>query len=169
MKSLEELVRPHLIHLIPYSSARDEYKGKADIFLDANENAYGSIVGDIYHRYPDPYQHKLKAKIGKIKNTGPGHIFLGNGSDEPIDLIIRVFCNPGKDNVIINPPTYDMYSVAALINETEVRRVTLTPGFQMDTERILSKTDDHTKIIFICSPNNPTGNNMRDEDIITIL
>jgi histidinol-phosphate aminotransferase len=169
MKNLEELIRPHLLNLIPYSSARDEYSGEIGIFLDANENAFGSIIGEKLNRYPDPYQKKLKEKISKIKGCSPESIFLGNGSDEPIDLIIKLFCNPGQDNVIVNPPTYDMYSVASYINNTEVRKVVLNQDYQLDIANIFAHSDPNTKIIFLCSPNNPTGNSLNKEDVLHII
>jgi histidinol-phosphate aminotransferase len=169
MKNLEELIRPHLLQLTPYSSARDEYSGAAGIFLDANENAFGSVIPQEYNRYPDPHQEKIKKKLSRIKKIAPEFIFLGNGSDEPIDLLIRMFCRPSRDNVIVMPPTYDMYSVAANIQEAEVRRVNLTENFGINTAEVLMKTDENTKIIFVCSPNNPTGNSFDRRDILHIV
>jgi len=169
MKKLEELVRPHILGLTPYSSARDEYSGQDGIFLDANENAFGSVIDEPYNRYPDPYQHQLKLKIARIKKVGPEQIFLGNGSDEPIDLITRMFCAPSRDNIIVMPPTYDMYSVCAAIQEVEVRRVPLVGNYEMDVEKVLQTADANTKIIFICSPNNPTGNSLQRKNIDRIL
>lgn len=166
---LEKLLRPHIATLKAYTSARDEYKGKEGIFLDANENPLGSITDQNYNRYPDPYQLELKEKIAEIKEVKSSHIFLGNGSDEAIDLLFRAFCNPGKDNVILLPPTYGMYEVSASINDVEVRKVPLTADFQLRPEKILDKVDKHTKIIFICSPNNPSGNKVKREDILHIL
>jgi len=154
----KELLRPHLKDLIPYSSARDEYEGTEGVFLDANENPIGSITQDDWNRYPDPYQRALKEKIAEIKQIKAVQIFLGNGSDEPIDLLFRAFCEPGVDNVVINPPTYGMYQVSADINAVETRKVLLTDNFDLDVEGILSHVDEHTKMIFICSPNNPTAN-----------
>jgi histidinol-phosphate aminotransferase len=169
MKKLEELIRPHILDLTPYSSARDEYSGKNGIFLDANENAFGSVITESYNRYPDPYQNQLKQKISGIKKIRPDQIFLGNGSDEPIDLIIRMFCTPRRDNIIVMPPTYDMYAVSASIHEAEVRRVPLKEDYEINVEGIFRKIDVNTKIIFICSPNNPTGNSFKRKNIEQIL
>ncbi len=169
MKKLEELVRPHILQLTPYSSARDEFSGKNGIFLDANENAFGSVIAETFNRYPDPYQLELKQKLSRIKKISPEQIFLGNGSDEPIDLIIRMFCAPGQDNVIVMPPTYDMYAVSATIHEAEVRRVPLTAVYEINVEAIFRKIDANTKLIFICSPNNPTGNSYNRKSIEQIL
>jgi histidinol-phosphate aminotransferase len=169
MKKLEELIRPHILDLTPYSSARDEYSGKNGIFLDANENAFGSVITESYNRYPDPYQIQLKQKISRIKKIRPDQIFLGNGSDEPIDLIIRMFCTPRRDNIIVMPPTYDMYAVSASIHEAEVRRVPLKEDYEINVEGIFRKIDVNTKIIFICSPNNPTGNSFKRKNIEQIL
>ncbi|MBO3698147.1 histidinol-phosphate transaminase [Roseivirga sp. E12] len=155
-----QLLRPHLRSLVPYSSARDDYKGSEGVFLDANENPYGSITAEKWNRYPDPYQKHLKARIAEIKGVNPEQIFLGNGSDEPIDLLFRAFCEPGVDNVIINPPTYGMYKVSADINNVEIREVLMTEGFDLDVNGILNATDNRTKIVFICSPNNPSGNDV---------
>jgi histidinol-phosphate aminotransferase len=166
---LEKILRPHIATLKAYTSARDEYTGKEGIFLDANENPLGSITDQDYNRYPDPYQLELKGKIAEIKEVKSSHIFLGNGSDEAIDLLFRAFCNPGKDNVILLPPTYGMYEVSASINDVEVRKVPLTADFQLRPEKILNKVDKHTKIIFICSPNNPSGNKVKRVDILHIL
>ena len=167
--SINQLLRPHIANLSPYSSARDEYTGKEGIFLDANENPFGSITQAAYNRYPDPYQSELKQRIGKIKNIYADRIFLGNGSDEAIDLLFRAFCNPGKDNIIILPPTYGMYEVSAGINDVAIQRVNLSDEFQLRPEEILSRVNDLTKIIFICSPNNPSGNEMKKEAILQIL
>jgi histidinol-phosphate aminotransferase len=166
---LDNLVRENVKQLTPYSSARDEFEGEARIFLDANENSLGSPLVKWYNRYPDPHQKDLKKAIGKIKGIGPEHIFLGNGSDECIDLLYRVFCEPGKDNVIICPPTYGMYKVSGNINDVEVREAALLENFQLHIAQIAELTDEHTKIIWLCSPNNPTGNSMHREDIETIL
>lgn len=163
------LLRSHLKKLVPYSSARDDYKGKEGIFLDANENPLGSITEENWNRYPDPYQRELKAKIAQIKEVKPENIFLGNGSDEPIDLLFRAFCEPGKDNVIINPPTYGMYKVSADINNVEAREVLLTANYDIDVKAIKSAIDENTKIIFICSPNNPTGNDVSLDKIDEVL
>ncbi|MEP1085514.1 MAG: histidinol-phosphate transaminase [Algoriphagus sp.] len=166
---LTPLLRPHLVKLQPYTSARDEYTGKEGIFLDANENPYGSVTDEDFNRYPDPYQLELKAEIAKIKQVKTSQIFLGNGSDEAIDLLFRAFCNPGKDNVILLPPTYGMYEVSAGINDVETRKIPLTADFQLQPDLILEAVDQHTKIIFICSPNNPSGNKVHREDILRLI
>lgn len=155
-----QLLRPHLRTLTPYSSARDDYQGSEGVFLDANENPYGSITEQDWNRYPDPYQRALKNKVAGIKGVDAANIFLGNGSDEPIDLLFRAFCEPGTDHVIINPPTYGMYKVSADINNVVVKEVLLTADYQLDVEGILAAINERTKMIFICSPNNPTGNDM---------
>ena len=169
MINIQDLLRENIKVLKPYSTARDEFKGNASIFLDANENCYGSPLPVDYNRYPDPLQKDLKAEISKIKGVPNEHIFLGNGSDEPIDLLLRAFCSPGVDNVIILPPTYGMYEVCANINDVAIKKVNLLPNFQVDLEKIAEAIDKNTKIIFICSPNNPTGNSIKREDIETIL
>ena len=166
---LTPLLRPHIANLQPYTSARDEYTGKEGIFLDANENPYGSITDEDHNRYPDPYQLELKAEIAQIKKVKPSQIFLGNGSDEAIDLLFRAFCNPGVDNVILLPPTYGMYEVSAGINDVETRKVPLTKDFQLQTDLILRTVDEKTKIIFVCSPNNPSGNKVDRQDILRLL
>jgi histidinol-phosphate aminotransferase len=166
---IKDLQRENIKTLRPYSTARDEFKGEASIFLDANENSYGSPLPANYNRYPDPLQLDLKDAISKIKGVPIENTFLGNGSDEAIDLLFRAFCNPGKDNVIILPPTYGMYEVSANINDVAIRKVDLLPNFQLDLEKIAESIDSHTKIIFICSPNNPTGNSIIRSDIETIL
>lgn len=169
MFNLDKLLRPHIKGLQPYASARDEYEGNEGIFLDANENAYGSVTSQPYNRYPDPHQKALKRKISEIKGIPAEQIFLGNGSDEPIDLIYRLFCVPGKDNVIIMPPTYGMYEVSANLNDITLKRVSLTPDFQIDSKAILQATDSNTKIVWCCSPNNPTGNNVSPDAIKEII
>jgi histidinol-phosphate aminotransferase len=169
MFNLEKLLRDNIRSLVPYSSARDEFKGEASVFIDANENSLGSPLTKWYNRYPDPLQWKVKEAIGKIKGIGPEHIFLGNGSDECIDLLYRAFCVPGKDNVIINPPTYGMYQVSAAINDIEVRRAVLLDDFQLDLVHLENLVDEHTKLIWICSPNNPTANSMNRQDIEIVL
>lgn len=166
---INELVRENIKNLKPYSTARDEFKGQASVFLDANENSYGSPLPANYNRYPDPLQLDLKDAISKIKGVPIENTFLGNGSDEAIDLLFRAFCNPGKDNVIVLPPTYGMYEVSANINDVQIRKVSLLPNFQLDMEKIAETIDKNTKLIFICSPNNPTGNSINREDIETIL
>jgi histidinol-phosphate aminotransferase len=163
---IEKLLRENIRRMVPYSTARDEFKGgKVDVFLDANENPYHTG----FNRYPDPRQQKLKQKIAEIKAIKSSQIFLGNGSDEIIDLIIRTFCNPGRDNILIHPPTYGMYQVAAETNNNAVLKVHLKPGFQLDVDEIITLAQNHVKIIFICSPNNPTGNVFNPQDIEKIL
>ena len=169
MFNSDELLRDNIRRLVPYSSARDEFKGEAKVFIDANENSLGSPLTKWYNRYPDPHQWKVKEAIGKIKGIDPKHIFLGNGSDECIDLLYRAFCVPGKDNVIINPPTYGMYEVSAHINDIEVREAVLLDDFQLDLVHLETLVDEHTKMIWICSPNNPTANSMNRQDIEIIL
>jgi histidinol-phosphate aminotransferase len=166
---INSLQRENIKNLRPYSTARDEYKGQASIYLDANENSFGSPLPANYNRYPDPLQLDLKDAISKIKGVPIENTFLGNGSDEAIDLLYRAFCEPGKDNVIILPPTYGMYEVSANINNVEVRKINLLPTFQLDLDGIAEAIDPNTKIIFICSPNNPTGNSIIRTDIETIL
>lgn len=168
-RGLGALLRPNIKNLIPYSSARDEFKGEASVFLDANENSFGSPIEKQYNRYPDPLQFKVKQKISAIKGVPPRNIFLGNGSDEAIDILFRSFCRPGIDNVITVPPTYGMYEVSANINDVEVRKVNLTLNYQLNLEGIAAAIDENTKLIFICSPNNPTGNSIHRPDIETLL
>ncbi|NRB62968.1 MAG: histidinol-phosphate transaminase [Saprospiraceae bacterium] len=149
-------VRPNIRNLKPYSSARSEFKGQADIFLDANENPFETGM----NRYPDPLQWAVKNKIANLKNIPAEHIFLGNGSDEVIDLLIRIFCEPGQEAIMVLPPTYGMYQVSADISNVAVKKVSLSSDFQPDVDAILSEADEKTKLLFLCSPNNPTGNNM---------
>jgi len=166
MKPLEQLVRPNIQRLEPYSSARNEYSGReAHVFLDANENPYNAPL----NRYPDPLQEELKAKMAKVKQVKAEQIFLGNGSDEAIDLCYRCFCEPGKDNVVAIEPTYGMYRVAADINDVEYRPVMLDEQFQTTADDLLAATDNHTKIVWICSPNNPTGNVINDEEVERLI
>ena len=169
MFDLNTLIRDNIKTLKPYSSARHEFSGKASIFLDANENPYGSPLAEKFNRYPDPLQWQLKFQLARIKGVPAENIFVGNGSDEVIDLAYRIFCAPGKDNVIICPPTYGMYEVSANINDVAIKKVNLTSDFQLDVEGILNAVDDKTKLIFICSPNNPIGNNMHREDVEILL
>ena len=177
MFNLNNILRENIKKLVPYSSARDEYKGTEGIFLDANENSFGSplmleIEGEDMklNRYPDPLQLAVKEKLTKIKGLPIENIFLGNGSDEPIDILFRSVCNPGVDNVIVCPPTYGMYEVSANINNVELIKVPLLPEvFQLDVDAILKAININTKLIFICSPNNPTGNSINWDDIQTIL
>src|SRR6187549_2924654 len=167
--NIETLVRENIKQMKPYSSARDEFSGEASIFLDANENSFGSPLPTAYNRYPDPLQAKLKEKISQIKGVPPKNIFLGNGSDEAIDLLFRAFCEPGVDNVIIFPPTYGMYEVCAEVNNVKVKKVSLTATFQLNLDAIEEAIDAHTKLIFVCSPNNPTGNSIDRNDIEVLL
>ena len=169
MFNLDALVRTNIRTLKPYSSARDEFKGEASIFLDANENSLGSPLVKWYNRYPDPLQLKVKEKIAFIKKISVDQIFLGNGSDEAIDLLYRCFCEPGIDEVVIFPPTYGMYEVSANINNVKLNRVPLTEQFQLDLEALEQTIKPSTKIIWICSPNNPTGNSIDREAIEMIL
>jgi histidinol-phosphate aminotransferase len=169
MLNINDLLRKNIQSLTPYSSARDEFHGQAKIYLDANENSIGSPLLKWYNRYPDPYQHAIKEKVALIKGVPPAQIFIGNGSDECIDLLYRAFCNPGVDNVVICPPTYGMYEVSANINDVEIRRAPLLENFQLDLVHMETLVDEHTKLIWICSPNNPTGNSMHFEDVEAIL
>jgi histidinol-phosphate aminotransferase len=165
MKSLEQLTRPNILSLAPYSSARNEYSGKvAHVFLDANENPFG-----VYNRYPDPLQEELKKAIGEVKGIPASNIFLGNGSDEAIDLPYRCFCRPGIDNVVAIEPTYGMYKVCADINDVEYRPVLLDEHYQMNADKLLAACDDHTKLIWLCSPNNPTGNNLNRDEMAKVI
>lgn len=167
MKQLEQLVRPNIWKLAPYSSARDEYSGKqAHVFLDANENPYSMTDNN---RYPDPLQRELKVALSKVKGVAPEHIFLGNGSDEAIDLPYRIFCEPGRDNVVAIEPTYGMYRVCADINNVEYRTVTLNESFQFQADQILQACDEHTKLIWFCSPNNPTGNSLDRQEMLHVV
>jgi histidinol-phosphate aminotransferase len=163
--NLDSLIRPHLKGLVPYSSARDDFKGNANVFLDANENPFDNGL----NRYPDPHQTKIKEVLSRIKNIAIENIFIGNGSDEAIDLLFRAFCEPGKDNIITLPPTYGMYKVSARINNIQVKEVLLDEFFDLDFERVLAAIDPNTKIIFLCSPNNPTGNSLKRSAIEKIL
>jgi histidinol-phosphate aminotransferase len=169
MFDINTLLRKNIKNLTPYSSARDEFQGEASVFLDANENAFGSPLPAAYNRYPDPMQHAIKLRLKEIKGLPVRNIFVGNGSDEAIDILFRSFCNPGVDNVIIVPPTYGMYQVSANINDVDTKKVLLTEEYQLNLEGIAEAIDAHTKLIFICSPNNPTGNSINREDIETLL
>lgn len=166
---LNSLVRENIKKLKPYSSARSEFSGVAKIFLDANENSLGSPLTKWYNRYPDPLQWELKKKISAVKNIAPENILLGNGSDECIDLLIRAFCEPGQDHILICPPTYGMYEVCAHINDVEVKEVPLLQNFQLNLEALENAINGNTKIIFFCSPNNPTGNSLERSDIEMVL
>ncbi|MDV4027827.1 histidinol-phosphate transaminase [Elizabethkingia anophelis] len=160
--NLENLVRPNILKLKPYSSARDEYKGSTGVFLDANENPFGNL-----NRYPDPYQKEVKEKLSALKSIPVSQIFLGNGSDEVIDLVFRIFCTPGRDKALVFTPTYGMYEVSANINDTELLQLPLNSDFQIDKESIIPFVkDENLKLIFICSPNNPTGNSIENVDFI---
>ena len=169
MFSINDIIRENIKRLVPYSSARDEYQGEANVFLDANENAFGSPMEQQFNRYPDPLQYLVKKRLSEIKGVPVRNIFLGNGSDEAIDILFRSFCNPGIDNVILVPPTYGMYQVSANINDVEVKNVPLTADFQLNLEGISEAIYKNTKLIFICSPNNPTGNSINRADVETLL
>lgn len=174
--NLDLLIRENIKNLAPYTTARHEFTGHASVMLDANENSIGSPVlletgdrSEALNRYPDPLQLNLKKRISEIKGLPQENIFAGNGSDEAIDMLLRIFCEPGYDNIITLPPTYGMYSVCAAINNIKVKEVPLTSEYQMDIQAIADAVDDYTKIIFICSPNNPTGNSINRKDIEIIL
>lgn len=167
--NLNSLVRENIKKMTPYSSARDEFSGSASIFLDANENSFGSPLPDNFNRYPDPLQLSVKEKLSKIKGVPVHNIFLGNGSDEAIDLFYRIFCEPGRDNAMVFPPTYGMYEVCAEMNDVKVKKVNLTKDFQLDIDAIETAIDPFTKLIFICSPNNPTGNSINRAAVEIIL
>ncbi|MFB6341549.1 histidinol-phosphate transaminase [Saccharicrinis sp. FJH62] len=162
---LNKLLRANIKQLKPYSSARDEFSGTASVFLDANENPYN----EPYNRYPDPLQRELKSRISQIKGVDAAKIFLGNGSDEPIDLLFRAFCEPGKDNIVAMEPSYGMYTVAADINNIKVKPALLNSDYSLNTDTVLNAVDEHTKLIFLCSPNNPTANLLKKEAIEPIL
>ena len=164
MSRITPLVRPNIAALTPYSTARDEYDGPIGIFLDANESPYENG----YNRYPDPHQAELKARIGGIKGIPVKNLFLGNGSDEAIDLVFRIFCEPGKDNAVIMAPSYGMYGVAAAINDVEVRSIRLDADFNLDSEELLGACDARSKVIFLCSPNNPSGNAFELKQLLDI-
>lgn len=165
MIKLENLIRPNIWALSPYSCARNEFTGEASVFLDANENPYNQP----FNRYPDPLQVQLKEKIAALKGVRPTQIMLGVGSDEPIDLIFRIFCEPAKDNVVAINPTYGMYGVCADINNVSYKQVNLNDDFTLDADKVLKACDKHTKVVFLCSPNNPTGNSLRRTEIEKII
>lgn len=165
MKQIKDLVRQNIYNLKPYSCARDEFKGEASVFLDANENP----LNNPYNRYPDPLQIELKKKIAQIKNVRPSQIMLGNGSDEPIDLIVRIFCEPKQDNIVAIAPTYGMYEVCANVNDVEYRKVLLNEDFSLNANLVLEAIDDCTKVVFLCSPNNPTGNLLNRNEMLKII
>ena len=166
---LENLVRENIKNLVPYSSARKEFSGAAQIFLDANENSFGSPLAQNFNRYPDPLQTSIKEKIAEWNDVEPSEIFVGNGSDEAIDLLVRIFCEPSRDNVLICPPTYGMYEVSAEINDVKIKRANLTLDFELDFERIKNSIDENTKLLFVCSPNNPSGNSFERENILRLV
>ena len=165
MTDFKQFIRNNILDLRPYSSARHEFQGTARIFLDANENPFESK----WNRYPDPFQHEVKEHLAQFRKVRPDQIVLGNGSDEIIDLAIRIFCQPGVDNMIICPPTYGMYQVYADINEVHTRKAPLSADFELNAHSVLEQIDEHTKIIFLCSPNNPTGNLMQEDEVKTLL
>ena len=162
---LQKLTRPNVWQLKPYSCARNEFQGEASVYLDANESPYGAP----YNRYPDPLQLQVKKRIGEVKNVSPDSIFLGNGSDEPIDLLYRAFCEPKEDNVVAIEPTYGMYRVCADINNVEYRTVALDENFQLSAAKLLSACDAHTKLVWLCSPNNPSGNRLDEKEILDVI
>ena len=162
--NLQALVRPNIWNLVPYSSARSEFTGAASVFLDANENPFNNP----YNRYPDPLQQEVKTLIAQLRGVAAGQIFLGVGSDECIDVVYRTFCRPGVDNVVAMSPSYGMYEVCADINDVEYRRVPLTDDFSLDTDAMLATADERTKVMWICSPNNPTGNAFALDEIEAI-
>ena len=165
MKTLQSLVRPNIWNLQPYSSARSEFQGTATVFIDANENPWNPP----YNRYPDPLQRTLKARIAEVKGVPEASIFTGNGSDEAIDLLLRIFCEPGVDNIVAIDPSYGMYQVAADINNVACRKVLLRTDFSLDVDALLAAADAQTKLIFLCSPNNPTGNSLDREEMVRLL
>lgn len=169
MFNLKQIIRPNVLKMKAYSSARDEFKGTAEVFLDANENNLGSLAGENYNRYPDPQQKALKSRIAEIKGVRPEQIFLGNGSDEAIDLLFRMVCTPGQDSMLHLPPTYGMYEVSANLNDVQLDAVQLTSDFQIPVKEVLASIKPTTKLLFICSPNNPTGNLIEPESIETLL
>ncbi len=167
--NLENLIRENIKRLSPYSSARKEFAGKAEIFLDANENSFGSPLSINYNRYPDPLQFEIKEKIAALQSVKTNEIFIGNGSDEAIDLLFRIFCEPRKDNILICPPTYGMYEVSAEINDIAIKCANLTADFRLDFRAIENAIDENTKLLFICSPNNPTGNAFTKAEISNLV
>lgn len=166
---IEKLVRPNVREMAPYSSARDEFEGEAQIYLDANENSLGSASNELFNRYPDPRQNLLRARVAELKGVQPEQLFFGNGSDEPIDLLFRAFCQPQKDRALIFPPTYGMYKVQANINDTPVDEILLNDDFSLPLEKIQEVINPQIKLMFICSPNNPSGNLISKSTIIDIL
>lgn len=166
--NLENLVRENIKRLTPYSSARKEFSGAAQIFLDANENSFGSPLERNYNRYPDSLQSEIKVRIAELNSVNSSEIFVGNGSDEAIDLLFRIFCEPKKDNILICPPTYGMYEVSAEINDVAIKRVNLTEDFRLDLPAIEKTIDEQTKLLFVCLPNNPTGNSFPRAEILKL-
>lgn len=166
---IQKLLRPNILTLLPYSSARHEFSGEASVYLDANENSLGGPVNPLFSRYPDPNQSRLKEKIARIKNVKAEQIFLGNGSDEAIDILFRMFCVPGSDRVITCPPTYGMYSVSASIHDIKQINVSLNADFQLDVPALLRSFSGKEKLLFLCSPNNPSGNSLNRADVLQIL
>ncbi|MCP9764503.1 histidinol-phosphate transaminase [Lacihabitans soyangensis] len=164
-----QLIRPHILKLQPYASARDEYSGKEGTFLDANENPFSSVSGENFNRYPDPYQWEIKNKLSVLKGVSPESIFLGNGSDEPIDLLIKAVCEPLQNNIVIMPPTYGMYKVCADIQQVYVQQAPLSEAFDIDLDNVFDAINSATKMIWICSPNNPSGNLVNRDAIYQIL
>ena len=169
MSLVDRLLRANIRSLTPYASARSETMENDVVFLDANENAFASNAPDALGRYPDPLQNELKKVVGKVRRISPDRIFVGNGSDEAIDLMIRAFCHPGRDEVMIMPPTYGMYEVMAAINDVTVNSVPLDAGFNVDLDLVRSRLTRHTRIVFLCSPNNPTGNSLDPEHVARLL
>nr|WP_262905915.1 histidinol-phosphate transaminase [Hymenobacter terricola] len=163
------LIRPSVERMQPYSSARDEFEGLAPVMLDANENSFGSVGPDDFSRYPDPHQRAIKADLARLKGVAPNQIFLGNGSDEAIDLLVRLTCTPGQDSIVICPPTYGMYEVAANLNDVRVERLPLTADFQLPADAAEKLATSNAKLVYLCSPNNPTGNLLAQEAVETIL
>lgn len=162
---IRELLRENIRTLAPYSTARDEYQGELGIYLDANENPYDNN----YNRYPDPHQKILKRRLAEIKGVPVEKIFIGNGSDEPIDLVFRLFCEPRRHNAVSIAPTYGMYKVAAAINDVQMREVQLEPGFTLNAEKLLAAADENTRLLFLCSPNNPSGNCFPKKEIEKVI
>ncbi|WP_316937432.1 histidinol-phosphate transaminase [Hymenobacter sp. DG25A] len=169
MFNLDSLVRPNIRTMKPYSSARDEFQGEAHVMLDANENSLGSAGPERFNRYPDPMQRAVKAELALLKGVRPEQIFLGNGSDEAIDLLVRLTCTPGQDSILILPPTYGMYEVAANLNDVRIERLPLTADFQLSAETVAGVLASEAKLVFLCSPNNPTGNLLHANAIEEIL
>lgn len=166
---IKALVRPNIVNLKPYSSARSEFDGVASVFLDANENAFGSPLDEDYNRYPDPLQKELRQRLAELYTLDTENICVGNGSDELIDHVIRVFCNPSEDEIIVCPPTFKMYEVAAEMNDVTVKKILLNADFSLDVDLLLQSISEKTKLIFLCSPNNPTGNVVPLQDVKKLL